>query len=534
MMPRSLLKDARWAERGGRDSVKIALTTFGILALELALIRWTSAQVRVFAYFNNIVLIAAFLGMGLGVALGRQRPGLVHLVLPALLLLAVPLAFSEGLALVHLPFPDQSIALWGGEISRASPLVFAQSLIIFLLLLGGIVAVFACAGAPLGYLFGRLEPLRAYTADLTGSLLGIAAFALAAWLEAGPGVWLALGAAPFVWLSGRAGTLVLGLLVVALGQYSEQGALFSPYNRIVLTQVSPQFLELQVNRDYHQNLHDLSNARLSKPTLADGRWLYLVQLRNLYDLPFTVNPRRGTALVVGAGTGNDVQAALRHGYAKVTGVDIDGRIIALGAAHHPEQPYADPRVIPVTDDARAFFQKNTGQKFDVVCYGLLDSHAMASAMSTLRLDNYVYTEEGIRAAWERVAPGGHLSLAMCVYSGQWFFERLFWTVTKATGHEPVALSSPINGGTVTFLVPRDGVTLDETVLARHPRVFPERTMRQTLTPSDDWPFLYIRPGVFPWGYLLVLGFILLLAGSLCRSPSGCAGNRRRGPTGPCS
>ena len=30
---------------------------------------------------------------------------------------------------------------------------------------------------------------------------------------------------------------------------------------------------------------------------------------------------------------------------------------------------------------------------------------MASAMSTLRLDNYVYTEEGIRAAWRCVAPG---------------------------------------------------------------------------------------------------------------------------------
>lgn len=31
-----------------------------------------------------------------------------------------------------------------------------------------------------------------------------------------------------------------------------------------------------------------------------------------------------------------------------------------------------------------------------------------------------------------------------------------------------------------------------------------------LRPTDDWPFLYIRPGVFPWGYVIVLGFILLV------------------------
>ena len=46
------------------------IATFGILALELAIIRWVSQQVRVFAYLNNVLLMAAFLGMGLGVAMG--------------------------------------------------------------------------------------------------------------------------------------------------------------------------------------------------------------------------------------------------------------------------------------------------------------------------------------------------------------------------------------------------------------------------------------------------------------------------------
>lgn len=46
--------------------VQLALCTFGILVLELAIIRWMSSQIRIVAYFSNVVLLASFLGMGLG------------------------------------------------------------------------------------------------------------------------------------------------------------------------------------------------------------------------------------------------------------------------------------------------------------------------------------------------------------------------------------------------------------------------------------------------------------------------------------
>lgn len=511
MIGSKILSDLAWTERREPASWLIGLTTFGILALELALIRWTSSQVRVFAYFNNMVLIAAFLGMGLGVALGRRHPGLVHLVLPIMLLLAVPLAFSESWGLVHLVFPDQSISLWGGERLAADPLVFARNLAIFLGLLLGVVLVFVCAGAPLGCLFQRLPVLQAYQWDLAGSLLGILAFTATSWLEAGPGVWLALGCLPFAWLTRRWWAAGLAVVIIGLGQYSVQGALFSPYNRIALVRHDAHTLELQVNRDFHQYLHDFSAARMADPRLGDAYRAYLTQLRELYDLPFVLNPLRGTALVVGAGTGNDVQAALRQGYQHVTSVDIDRRIIELGRQLHPERPYDRPDVRTVVDDARSFFNREVAQTFDVVCYGLLDSHAMSSAMSTLRLDNYVYTEEGIRAAWQRVGPGGHLSLAISCNAGRWFFERLYWTVAHATGREPIALHSTLHHDTVTFIVPREGVVLSAVELARRNQIQPLMAGDRILRPTDDWPFLYIRPGVFPWGYVIVLGVILLVA-----------------------
>lgn len=502
------LGDRRWSEQGTGAGLQIGLTTFGILVLELALIRWTSSQIRVFAYFNNIVLISAFLGMGLGVALGRRWPGLVHLVLPLLLILALPLAFSESLALVHLRFPDHSITLWGGEMLTANPLLFARNLAVFCGLLGVVIAIFAAAGSPLGVLFPRVPVLRAYTADLVGSLLGIGCFTLMAWAELGPAWWLLLGGLPFVWLTRSLPAAGLLAVIVALGQFTAQGVFFSPYNRIALIQDAAFGTELQVNRDFHQYMHDLSDRRIqAAPDPKDA----LVELRRLYDLPFVINGQRGSALVVGAGTGNDVQAALRQGYAHVTSVDIDARIIAIGRSLHPEQPYAHAGVRTVVDDARAYFGGDHADKFDVVCYGLLDSHAMSSAMSTLRLDNYVYTEEGIRAAWHRVKPGGHLTLAIACNSGQWFVDRLFWTVAKATGREPIALLTPLHGATVTFIVSTDGAAMDPKFLEGRIRLYPLQSMMRTLTPSDDWPFLYLRPGVMPWGYLVVLGFVLVVA-----------------------
>ncbi len=517
---KKILADDKWAERSGGVAWRVGLTTFGILALELALIRWTSSQVRVFAYFNNLVLICAFLGMGLGVALGRRWPGLLHFVLPVLPVLAVPLAFSEQLSLVHLQFPDRSIMLWGADQVAANEWVFVRSLAVFIALLAGVVAVFVGCGAPLGVLFARLPTLRAYHADLLGSLVGVAAFTAVSWLDAGPGVWLLLGALPFVILARSAVAVAMALAVTALGWWSVQGAMFSPYNRIVLLPHSPSFLELQVNRDFHQYMVDLSEKRLTSPELSAEDRASQRSLQDLYDLPFKINASRRTALVVGAGTGNDVQAALRNGYGSVTSVDIDGRIIALGQRYHPEKPYANPKVHPVVNDARAFFEQNHDEKFDVVCFGLLDSHAMSSAMSTLRLDNYVYTEEGIRAAWNRVGPDGHLSLAISCIAGRWFFERLYWTITRATGQEPIAFYSPLHYTTATFVVPRPGAKMDAPLVAQRPKLTPTSPMERVVTASDDWPFLHMRPGVIPWGYIAVLSAVLLLAVATARPVFG--------------
>lgn len=493
------MRDASWSRSGLPLNLQLGLATFGILALELALIRWLSNQVRLFAYFNNLVLMGAFLGMGLGVAWGRRYPGLVHGVLPWLAVLSLLLAYSGPLGLMHMSFPDASTHLWGAEGVNAG-----FDLLKFFAILLMTVGVFVMAGAPVGYLFSELPVLSAYTADLAGSLLGVLASSLATYLYSPPPAWMTLGALPFVLLTRGLGSLA-GLVVVMLASFhSIDGAVYSPYNRIDLVRENVGYC-LSVNRDFHQYIHDLSDRAASGPQREQVQ-----RLRAAYDIPFVLEDKRGRALVVGAGTGNDVQAALRNGYAEVISVDIDGAILELGRRLHPERPYADPRARTVENDARGFITQYEGPPFDVICYGLLDSHAMFAAMSTLRLDNFVYTLEGFQKSWRLLAPDGVMCVSFSVMGGPWLSDRIYWTLHEATGVAPIMIDHHMHFGR-TFVVCRDPsrLHLDRVPFPRVEK--PAQPRAEVRITSDDWPFLYVRPKAFPWGYCVVLGGLLLVA-----------------------
>ncbi|MDH3224384.1 MAG: hypothetical protein OEO23_11770, partial [Gemmatimonadota bacterium] len=205
--------------------IRLALATFGILALELAVIRWLSSQVRLMAYFNNLVLIAAFLGMGLGVALGRRKPELYRWLFPTLLLFAVIAGTAEVTGLSRLVFPDPGVHLWGAE--QATDLftftwVFGLLLGLFWL----VVAIFLFAGTAVGHYFGASDTLDSYSWDLLGSLLGVVAFALLTAAGTPPLAWFLLGCLPLLFLAPKPGHVAMVGLVLVVVRYSEGDALF--------------------------------------------------------------------------------------------------------------------------------------------------------------------------------------------------------------------------------------------------------------------------------------------------------------------
>lgn len=76
-------------ELGGFSYVLLALVSVLSLFLEMLMIRWASSEIRVFAYFKNLVLLACFLGFGLGCYLCRRRVQLIAMLAPILVLTVI-------------------------------------------------------------------------------------------------------------------------------------------------------------------------------------------------------------------------------------------------------------------------------------------------------------------------------------------------------------------------------------------------------------------------------------------------------------
>ena len=55
-----------------RPEVQLLLVSGTILFTELLLIRWIPANIRYIGFFPNFLLIASFLGIGIGILLGRR------------------------------------------------------------------------------------------------------------------------------------------------------------------------------------------------------------------------------------------------------------------------------------------------------------------------------------------------------------------------------------------------------------------------------------------------------------------------------
>jgi spermidine synthase len=512
----------------------IALASGAGLFTELMLIRWHASTFELFAYYKNVSLLAAFLGLGIGYALGRRRPVLTPLVLPALALQFVilhALRYTTLSAALQNPVSEQ-FALGLESVARAPSHI---ALSYGFLILAFTATVLTCL--PLGHLAARLmlrqRPLVAYAWNLLGSLLGIALFTLLGYLWAPPAVWLvvaAAGLAPFLLLRPSAAALVpslagvgLALAVLALPFRTDLLDVHSPYQILTLQVQREAHPTLQVNHIYYQRILDLSpQARAKEPGLQTAA--------DYYELPYQLKPRPDEVLVVGSGTGNDVAAALRRDAGHVTAVEIDPAILDYGRRLHPEKPYQDPRVRPVLQDARNYLRR-TDRRYDLIVYGLLDSHTLLSGLSNVRLDSFVYTVEGFREARARLADDGLIAMTFSVLSpaqGRKFFLMLR---EAFDGQEPRAFQTRYDAGVMFVIGP--GLTRKEDSRESLPaREVTAEYSRSTLAAdvsTDDWPFLYMPARTYPVSYLVMvavlLGVSLPLLGQLLPASRGASSQR---------
>ncbi len=452
---------ARWEfsaeELGGFSIGKLALVSVLGLFLELLMIRWVSSEVRIFAYFKNFVLIACFLGFGLGCYLVRRRISILSLLVP-LATLAV---------IVKLPWPalrqlitdlpgyigaTSEVNVWGVPYIPTS----AHSLALLgdaILVVVPIFALISFAFVPVGQLVGwYLENapngIFGYTVNIAGSLVGIGLYTLLCFLYQPPAVWFLLAGAMLVWFVWPVARLRWASLVVlafcvgltAVGPGGESKDYWSPYQKLTVTPMHQDKeligYQLTTNGSWYQQILNLS------PAFVTSHSKYFEQEPvewNAYNLPYHFYQNPPSVLVLGAGTGNDVAGALRNGAGRVTAVEIDPLILNLGKTLHFEKPYESPRVNVVVDDARSYVE-TTNDRFDLVVFSLLDSHTTSSYYSNIRIDNYVYTVEALQATKRLLKPDGIVVVKFQVFT-PWIAGRLYGLMQTVFGRAPLEVQA---------------------------------------------------------------------------------------------
>ncbi len=506
----------------GSRAARVFLASFLVLFLEVALIRWMPAYIRLLSYFSNFILLASFLGIGLGCLLAPAR---VRLFRWFPVVLAIVIAAVYFLRLEIAVPSSGSIYFSSGTTDQV---VLVESTLLLPVLFVIVAALFTALAQRMGREMAPLRPLHGYTVNLAGSLAGVIALGVISWLELPPVVWFAVAAAAALPLlltpepgePGRPPVTTAAVSVALLAaslvlvHVMARGAIWSPYYKITVSQQATDTV-VEVNNIFHQSMAPVEQKEYFY------QWPYMAFGDTFKDV-----------LILGSGSGTDVAAALRHGVRSVDAVEIDPAIIRLGRHYHPDRPYSDPRVTVINDDARHFL-RTTQKTYDLVVFALIDSLTMQSSFSGVRLESYMFTEESFRAVRDRLAPDGVL-VVYNYFREPWLVDRLANTAAVAFEAEPwvhvhaarAYLGVLMAGPRLAQLTTPPSIPEQVTAFGQSHAPSPAQMHKRdtSIEPAtDDWPFLYMRDRHVPRHYLMALAVVLLVsAGSVMLTLRGLA------------
>lgn len=495
----------------------IFITAFLSLFLELVLIRWQACLFEFFAFYKNFSLLACFCGLGTGYAMSNRKlfPLLCTPLLIAwqiIVLLIVKYGLGGLLSCFLHAVPVTETWFMGLSKPQAAHYVAVYTMLAVTFILSALSLL--PVGQLCGRLMARMQPLPSYSLNLLGSLTGIVLVTWVTFLWTPPAVWfgisfllclLCLGYSRSALIIGAACT-TLGMIAlnwpVAFG--SQQ--IYSPYQLLELKPRAQRILSLRAAGTFYQDMLDLSKE-------AQKGWDDVPWRARYYELPYRLASSLDSVAIIGAGSGNDLAAALRCGAKHVDAVEIDPAIQAIGQLYHPELPYNDARVHATINDGRAFL-RHTESKFDVIVFGLVDSHTLSSQATSLRLDSYIYTVEAIKEARAHLKDSGILSLAFCIPNME-VARKFYCTMRDAfDGHMPVVLEGKYENS-VVFLQSKNGALTLPNIASREnlkdltPAVSSSQASIDVST--DDWPFVYMVKRHFPFSYMLMVFMVLLLS-----------------------
>lgn len=539
-------------ELGGFSYQSLALISLLSLFLEMLMIRWVSSEIRVFAYFKNLVLVGCFLGFGLGCYLCRRRIQIAALVAPILVLTVIlkpklsPPPLRQALRQIVAALPQMlgggtEVHIWGVPSLPTSWLGTLLALAVMVPLFAVIAMAFVPTGQLVGwYLEQAPDGVSAYSVNVLASLAGIAAYTLLCFLYQPPAVWMLVAgvlSALVFWRKAQVRWLLVAsflvcVLLLAGRDHRGISTYWSPYQKLDL---HPNYendritsYTLNTNDTWYQQIVDLSPAFVqSHPDEFRRRpaaW-------RAYNLPYQFYPAPPSVLILGSGMGNDVAAALRNGAGRVVAVEIDPLILKLGHELHFEHPYQSPRTQVVLNDARSYIQ-NSKDSFDLIVFSLLDSHTTSSYFSNIRIDNFVYTREAMARARQLLKPDG-LFVVKFQPGTPWLVGRLYALMKTTFGDNPVQFHIETDtdnhydtGGRFFISGSRQRIeqAMSNPTLAAFVRDHSSMVMEPARLTTDDWPYFYQHEPGLPVSVILVSVAVLLTFGWFLRQTSRAEGS----------
>ncbi len=296
---------------------RILFISIAMLFTEIFLIRWISTEIRVFAYVSNLVLLACFIGIGVGCCFADRKGSLLWSYgFIGVLVLAVRSKVFVKITDYIAHFSDSVI--WQQtkpeDVLLPSVLGFLLTLIMF----GIIVAVFIPMGQILGSLFNRShEAIIAYSVNIVGSIAGTWLFALVAYFNAPPWVWLVLalllGAPLISWsrINGLvfAGIAISSITVMLAPTVSRVLTIWSSYQKLEVYEntlpgsKTKNGYGVLVNSIGYMWLIDLSRTFMEQHLGRYSPGVKALYEVNQYELPFLLHPSPSEVLILGAGGG---------------------------------------------------------------------------------------------------------------------------------------------------------------------------------------------------------------------------------------
>jgi hypothetical protein len=500
----------------GRLKWEMFALSFTALFLEMMVIRWVPSVVHLVAYYANLMLLSSFLGLGVGAMAAGRRWNLLGWF-PAILACDIGMLLLDRNAVLALSSSEVHFYSLPPSVAQAFVLVriFAMNALLFVPL-----------GQRMGVLFNALPRLAGYAWDLAGSLAGTLAFGLFSLRLFHPALGMAAVMLVYLAISGRRRWAValplFAAILAAIVWFSDPNLIWSPYYAITVSQLEtpavtesapppglltmrdPPIYVVRVNQFGYQMDGSLEPERYSP---GSTRGALIGQSNPQYALPYAIARGRDRVLVVGAGGGFDVEAALAAGAHHVDAVEIDPALIGISRRFSAGAPYADPRVSVHIDDARSFLA-TAKPGYDVVAFGYLDSQALFSSMNNVRLDGYVYTVESLRSAFHLLGDHGVLVVSFGM-AREWLGQKLFELMTKATGRPPAMYFGP-GARQIILCASRDHRTeMPRWVGPIYRASF--AALPPIDLPTDDWPFLYLIRRTIPSDYLIAICSMLALS-----------------------